>query len=137
MLPFAARWPNYRNSKCAVPGVSTAVLRTFPSSEPSKTGLVRRKTDALVSGRSPSSPLTSAKDANWPQRCPEPIPPKFETICHRGSKCRPPEVPPLRETASKGTIFRVSKVARSRQNPAARACVAHEYRAVLDSESSH
>ena len=110
MLPFVPMWSNRRNSKCAVPGVSTAVLRTFPSSEPSKTGLVRRKTDALVPQKSPSSPLTSGKEANWPQRCPEPIPPRFETSGQRGDNWRPPEVPPLREIASKSTVFRVSKV---------------------------
>jgi hypothetical protein len=33
-------WSNCRNSKCAVPGVSTAVLRTFRTSGPRKTGLV-------------------------------------------------------------------------------------------------
>jgi hypothetical protein len=90
---------------------------------------------ALVSGRSPSSPLTSAKEANGPQRCPEPIPPRFETSGQLGNKWQPHQVCHLRETASKGTVFRVSKVARSRQNPAARACVTHEHRAVLDSES--
>ena len=44
------------------------------------------------------------------QRCPESIPPRFETSGQRGPKCRPPQVPPLRETASKRTVFRVYKV---------------------------
>ena len=37
MVPFVPMLSNYRNSKCAVPGVSTVVRRTFRSSEPSKT----------------------------------------------------------------------------------------------------
>jgi hypothetical protein len=132
--PFVPMWSNCRNSKCAMPGVSTAVLRTFRTSGPSKTGLV---TTRRFLADPHHRPWLVRKMQTGPRDAMNPFPLGSRQADNVGTTSSHSKMTIWERLRLKARLSGISLVACSRQNVAARACVTHEYMAVPDTEPSH